>query len=566
MAEQTLKITLTADNKQALAALNQTVLSLNGVSVAAGKTGTAVAKTGKDFTGLSRVIQDLPYGFNGIANNLTQLLPAAGAAGLAFSGLVTAITFAQVGFGAWTRGLGFTKKKTEEVSEAQKQYNEQMKVGTQEAAASLATVSKLVSAAQDEKATYEQKTEILKRLNQEASPYFEGLKIEGNEIKGLAIAYQLYAENILKAAKAKGAQTQVADLTEKLVKSQERLNRAQDQLKVSDTNALVGGAEAARQKYQELQEIISGPYFSALEKIDKIVKLTGLSEEKVRQLLYDKNQAYAEGARYISQILDISKQVSSTTLADLKGPSEQTLSDFDKLNIIIGEMIRKRKEWQAMNTGVMGLADIPGRSPIAPITPPTQFQGNNNTKNIIEAEHGINQANDSLKAYNAIVAEAAGMTNILAGSFTDLSNALLQGQNFGEAIGNTFKKLAADIAAATIKAAIFSAIISALPGGGSALAALNGGKSLGFLGAFGKFLGFASGGTASGPESGYPVLLHGTESIFRPDQLGSLVNSAMKMGAIGSGAQSELSIESRLAGNDIYLSLVRTGQWRNLRT
>jgi hypothetical protein len=105
MAEESLKIVLTADNKQAIAAMKETVTSLNHVDSAAGNTGGKVVKMGKDFTGLSRVVQDLPYGFNAISNNLTQLVPAAGAAGLAFSGIVTALTFAQIGFGAWTRGL-----------------------------------------------------------------------------------------------------------------------------------------------------------------------------------------------------------------------------------------------------------------------------------------------------------------------------------------------------------------------------------------------------------------------------------------------------------------------------
>lgn len=52
----------------------------------------------------SRVLQDLPFGFTGIANNLTQLIPGVGLAGLAFSGLVSALTFSQVGLSAWTRG------------------------------------------------------------------------------------------------------------------------------------------------------------------------------------------------------------------------------------------------------------------------------------------------------------------------------------------------------------------------------------------------------------------------------------------------------------------------------
>jgi len=104
MAEEKLRIVLTADNKDALAKLEQTIAGLDGIEKAGGKAGGATKKLGTDFTGMSRVIQDLPFGFMAIQNNLTQLLPAAGAAGLAFSALVAGIQFAQIGLVNWTRG------------------------------------------------------------------------------------------------------------------------------------------------------------------------------------------------------------------------------------------------------------------------------------------------------------------------------------------------------------------------------------------------------------------------------------------------------------------------------
>jgi hypothetical protein len=104
MASEKLEIVLTADNKQAIAAMKETILSLDGVKNAAGNSGKGVKKLGTDFTGVSRIIQDLPYGFNAISNNLTQLVPAAGAAGLAFSALVAGLSFAQIGLANWTRG------------------------------------------------------------------------------------------------------------------------------------------------------------------------------------------------------------------------------------------------------------------------------------------------------------------------------------------------------------------------------------------------------------------------------------------------------------------------------
>lgn len=73
----------------------------------------SVQKATTNFTGLTRIVQDLPFGFQGIANNIQQVVPAAGALGLGISAVTSALVFAQIGFGAWTRGLGDSKDNME---------------------------------------------------------------------------------------------------------------------------------------------------------------------------------------------------------------------------------------------------------------------------------------------------------------------------------------------------------------------------------------------------------------------------------------------------------------------
>lgn len=77
----------------------------NNMAKTAAIAGGSISKTATNFTGLSRIIQDLPFGFLGIANNIQQVVPAAGALGLGISAITSALLFAQVGFGAWTKGL-----------------------------------------------------------------------------------------------------------------------------------------------------------------------------------------------------------------------------------------------------------------------------------------------------------------------------------------------------------------------------------------------------------------------------------------------------------------------------
>jgi hypothetical protein len=151
---------------------------------------------------------------------------------------------------------------------------------------------------------------------------------------------------------------------------------------------------------------------------------------------------------------------------------------------------------------------------------------------------------------------ANNLTNTAMNSLNGLANAMMNGQNIGQALGDMFKRLAIDIALAAAKAAIFQAILSAVSGGTA-----GGGKG-GFLKGFGKLLGFSEGGTVTGPRSGYPVMLHGTEHIVRPDQMRSIIASASQMG----GGNNRVIVEGRISGNDIFISQKRTGTFRALTT
>ena len=112
------------------------------------------------------------------------------------------------------------------------------------------------------------------------------------------------------------------------------------------------------------------------------------------------------------------------------------------------------------------------------------------------------------------------------------------------------------IALAAAKAAIFQGIMMIL-------SPTKAGKfGAGFLKGFGGLLGFSEGGTVSGPKSGYPVMLHGTEHIVRPDQMRSIIASASQMG----GGNSRVIVEGRISGQDIWLSQQRTNTFRALTT
>lgn len=76
----------------------------------------AVKKSRSNMQAWIYIIQDAPFGLMGIQNNLTQLIPGVGAASLAFSALISALTFSQVGMTYWNKGAKNTKDSADGLS------------------------------------------------------------------------------------------------------------------------------------------------------------------------------------------------------------------------------------------------------------------------------------------------------------------------------------------------------------------------------------------------------------------------------------------------------------------
>jgi hypothetical protein len=184
----------------------------------AASAGGAVAKSGKDFTNLSRVIQDLPFGLIGIQNNLTQLIPGVGLLGLGFSALVSAITFAQVGFGAWTRGLGRTSEATDKankkiqetkdriaeltrsMSEIKIDINAQVEGDTTAEITKVQALSKVVT---DVTKSYNDRNAALNQLKEINKNYFGDLTLESDKLSTLTGRVEEYTKALTASAVVK---------------------------------------------------------------------------------------------------------------------------------------------------------------------------------------------------------------------------------------------------------------------------------------------------------------------------------------------------------------------------
>lgn len=214
---------------------NATTKVSNALAQASQKMAQSAATAGgslkTNFTGISRVIQDLPFGFIAISNNLEQLVPAAGAAGLAFSGLIAALSFAQIGLQNWTRGTSESKealdsqvKKIHDTKQALENYVEtlddvtQARIrGTQSAQQDLVNLQTLYNATQNANIPLKERKKLVDQLQEQYPKYFANLKDEVILLGGAEKAYKDLTSAILASAKAEAAKKALVEIQSQLI-------------------------------------------------------------------------------------------------------------------------------------------------------------------------------------------------------------------------------------------------------------------------------------------------------------------------------------------------------------
>jgi hypothetical protein len=152
------------------------------------------------------------------------------------------------------------------------------------------------------------------------------------------------------------------------------------------------------------------------------------------------------------------------------------------------------------------------------------------------------------------------LSNYASDAFMNLWASMEQGMSIGEALGNLFIDLAKQIAAAAIKAAVFQAILAAVSGGGSAAATATSG---GFMNLFKGFLGLASGGIVTKPTLAMVGEGNESEAVMPLSKLSGFLTSSFNAGAMSSTGSN--GGQFVLKGSDLVLALQRSNNNLNLR-
>ncbi len=197
----------------------------------------SLRKNNMQWTNLALVIQDLPFGFRGIQNNLPAVAGGfakmTGPIYLGISALIAVIT-------AWDMGMFKAKKTTDELKESQDNLNKALSDSKNDYYANELLLTNYVKIARDANSTDAQRKNAISEVNKVLKDY--GIKLDENTIKTgkSEEAIKKVTEAMLNQALIAAYKDDYVALVKKLDKEKELAAQAKKTAKVSETVAKDG--------------------------------------------------------------------------------------------------------------------------------------------------------------------------------------------------------------------------------------------------------------------------------------------------------------------------------------
>lgn len=348
--------------------LGQVAQTAGKATGAIGGAGDAVKKSNQQWTNLALVIQDLPYGFRGIQNNLPALI--GGFAGVT-GGIYFAVSAVIAFFTAYDNGAFGAKKSTDAWAESVKKANDELKASLDYSNTSTQKLKGLISIGNDYTQSEETRVKILKEIKDELGKVN---KIEADKIKNMgdatvavgAYTEAIKAQNIAEIAGKRLAELEIQQLKDRAVilassgkgiKPLEWFGLTQSdadaaKLRITQT---VGEIRLLEQvQATALKGSLINPY-SEFNKPDDNKKGIAEANQRVKleketnlQVLQSKQQTYKEDILlfkdYEIKIIDL-KEKEALAEAKTLGSSEQVLQNIR--DIAANNRLKARQELSA---------------------------------------------------------------------------------------------------------------------------------------------------------------------------------------------------------------------------
>jgi hypothetical protein len=546
MAQETLKLVITADTQEALDNLQNFIKASKGLKGEMQNFGKVGNQATQALSNLSRVAQDAPYGFIGIANNLNPLLESfqrlqkeSGGSTSALKAMVAGLT-GPAGIGL---ALGvvssliikfgddiseFITNKVNGLGEAFNKENQLLQKSSESYVKASTDINKLKDSFDDYQNGLVTKDKFLKEFNSTLGDTIKETKDLATAEKFLTSYSDTYVQMTFKKSVANLAAAEAA-------KKQIELELLKNKPITPDTGSY-------------LAAIFGNPALIGISAAEsKLALQNGLNDQiGIFQVIEKK---YSEAANKLQSTLanafgaaDITKPDKKPKVSKLKF-EDISLYDFD-LEKQIREENKKLGLYQEGYENILG--DFFGKK--------------DKPQSKLSFEGGMDEMNkffeDNKKNFDDINERALRFADTISSTITNsimgMWNALEQGEPFLESLGNMFLDLAKQIAAAAIKAAIFASILNIVfPGLGGAASAG------GFSGIFKGLLGLASGGIVTGPTLAMVGEGNESEAVMPLSKLGNLMNNTFNAGAMasnGGGGNGEFI----LRGTDLVLAMNRS--------
>ena len=481
MANPTLEIVLTADNKQAVQNIQETVTAANSLGNAFKTLPNTSGQATNALANLSRVAQDAPYGFIGIANNLNPLLESfqrlqkeAGGTGAALKAMgaglmgpagiglaLGAVSSIIVAFGP---KIADFISGTNEATKAEQKFTQSLSDARAEASESGIRLQAYLTITQNATVSDERRAEALKAVK--------------NELGKINSAYASTITNVDQARAA-------VDLYTKALVAQAITSRYIDEI----ANKTIALADANKKIVQTGRE-----YYKTLEMTSKMSN--GYADASIVQAgsiakAKDANIEARNAALSLrSGIINLNTELSNTITLALDNPffkldkgakqlAASTKQVADNVQRIGGQA---RPLMEGANQAVLMER---GPSPTVP-NAPQQFTGRTTGYDAIKLASDTLEQVKAQELLNFQLQQTQAITGLLAPAFDSVVQAMVMGEDIGKTLEAAFKQIVVQLISMVAQALLFKTILAAITGGTSLAGDVAGG-GLGMGG--GNFLG-----------------------------------------------------------------------------
>lgn len=458
MAQETLKITITADNKEAVNNINQTITATNNLGNAFKKIPSTSGAATNALSNLSRVAQDAPYGFIGIANNLNPLLEsfqrlkveaggtsgalksmASGLMGPAGIGLALgAVSSLIVAFGPKIANF---IKGVDAAKEAEDKFSESLNKAKASASESGLKLIAYISVAEDATIADNKRANALKFVVSELAKVNSSYASTITTTDQARKAVELYTQALIAQAITSRYVEEIADKT----------------IKLADANKRAIAAAEEYNKTIERSKTMTNGYVDA-----SVAQASSISKAKSNYV-----EAAQEAVNLNTSIDNLNKSLIDTVKSAATNPFNAVTNGAKQLATETGKAVANIQKIREVGVTANAPQGYQQGIPTLTKTPvPTLgeagvgFQGAPSTA-ITDAQQA-QEANSQFELLNATMGLTAELTDVISFGFNNVFEAMVNGDDIGAALIETFKQIVVQLVEMVAKALIFKAILKAL--------------------------------------------------------------------------------------------------------